>query len=269
MNNTFNIKRLGLLVKRQWLESGKIHLISLGIVAGVIIGFYGLYFFTSIKDKTMGNNLGLYFREPLFFILGILFLTIAANMHFSQLGQKSKLIVELMVPASTLEKFLVGLFFSTFMAFLSYILIFYLIDFAYVSELKSTYHFESVQKNYIGGVGEVVKRMNYPVYFFEKNLPMAKPLYILPFLISSIFFLGSVYFTNSQYVKTMISLMVFCVSFITFFVHASKYLFHDKVKNENYNTNFNGTEWGATIFLIALSIIFWAITYVRLREKEV
>ena len=41
MNNTFNIQRLGLLLKRQWLEFGKIYLITVAVALGVIITFYG------------------------------------------------------------------------------------------------------------------------------------------------------------------------------------------------------------------------------------
>ncbi|EOR94679.1 hypothetical protein ADIARSV_2277 [Arcticibacter svalbardensis MN12-7] len=264
-------------MKRQWLEFGKIYVISLGIVAGIIIGFYGLFFFNLIKDRSAGEFISLlYLRGPLFCILGVLFLTIAANTHFSQLGQKPKLIVELMIPASTLEKFLIGLFISIFLPLLSYLLVFFLIDFTfvfvYVSDLKNTYYAQSIENIHIESVKEAVMNTYYPDYFFEKNLPtLFKPLYVIPIFISSLFFLGSVYFTKSQYVKTMISLMVFCGIWITFIVYTTKYLFEDKVKIGSYNLieSNQSAEWLTVVFIALLSIVFWAITYVRLREKEV
>ena len=256
-------------MKRQWLEFGKIYLISLGILAGIIIGFYG--FFTFV-DRSSASILSLNFREPLFILLGILFLTVTATTHFSQLGQKPKLIVELMIPASTLEKFLLGLFFSVFLAILSYVLVFYLIDFAFVYKLRTIFHSETTSLIHMQGVGDVEKKIINPVYFFEKILPkLFKPLYILPILISSLFFLGSVYFTKSQYVKTMISLMVFCGLWLTSIINTGQFLFNDKVRNGSYNwdANENNLEWGITIFLLLLSVFFWIITFIRLREKEV
>ncbi|WP_069660736.1 hypothetical protein [Arcticibacter eurypsychrophilus] len=266
MNNTFNFKRFGLLMKRQWLEFGKIYLISLGIVAGVIIASYGLYYFRFIENEGMKNVLVPDLRVVLFFILGTLFLTIAANTQFSQLGQKSKLIVDLMVPASTLEKFLTGLFFSVILAFLSYLLVFCLIDFALVSELKNTSHSEALQMN---DAGQLVMGKYNPAYFFEKNSNMIIQIASVPILISSLFFLGSVYFTKHQYVKTMISLMVFSGLWITFTAYTNKYIFHDKVISGDFKwiVYIHKTEWWIALYIV-LSVFFWAITYVRLREKE-
>lgn len=269
MNNTFDIKRFGLLMKRQWLELGKIYLISLGILAGVIIGFYGIFTF---GNSSVQNNLELNFREPLFILLGILFLTITANTHFSQLGQKPKLIVELMIPASTLEKFLIGLFLSVFLTIVSYLLVFYLIDLAVVSKLKSIYHSEMITSSYVQGVGNVVKKVYNPVYLYQKNIPtLIKPLCALPLLISSVFFMGSVYFNKFHYVKTMISLMIFCGLWIAFIINTGQSLFNDKVRDRSYNWDPSRPEmeWGVTVLLLLLSIFLWFVTYIRLREKEV
>ncbi|RZL57709.1 MAG: hypothetical protein EOO93_17695, partial [Pedobacter sp.] len=91
MNNTFNINRFGLLLKRQWLDFGKIYLISLVVVIGVIIGFYA--FSAPLPSKTNNfdydSNLDMRFRYPLFLILGFLFISIVASSYFSLLGQKS------------------------------------------------------------------------------------------------------------------------------------------------------------------------------------
>ncbi len=275
MNNTFNIKRFGFLIKRHLLEYGKIHLITLGVVAGAIIAIYGFnYIFnfttTSGHPSYAGNSLELTFREPLFVFLGIIFISISANQHFVPLGQKPKAIIALTLPASTFEKFLIGILFSVILAIVSYLIIFYLVDLAFVSKLRQIFH--GTVETYNNALGKVVKQEIEPTYFFEKSVASApKPLYVIPLLISSIFLLGSVYFNKFHYVKTMVSLMIFFGLWITFLIYATKAFFDNKILIKG-DGNFIGkytAEWGLTILIIIISMIFWTITYIRLREKEV
>ncbi|RZL46113.1 MAG: hypothetical protein EOO93_26330, partial [Pedobacter sp.] len=64
MNNTFNINRFGLLLRRQWLDFGKIYLIILVVIIGVIIGFYAWYTPSPLKHNNFDNdgNLDMRFR---------------------------------------------------------------------------------------------------------------------------------------------------------------------------------------------------------------
>ena len=98
MNNTFNLQRFGLLLKRQWLEFGKIYLVSLVVALGVIIAFYGFalwpYLIQTVKEPF---DFRLNFREPLFFIFGFIFISIIASNHFAHLGQKPKAIIDLLL----------------------------------------------------------------------------------------------------------------------------------------------------------------------------
>jgi hypothetical protein len=124
MNDTFNINRFGLLLRRQWLEFGKIFLITLGVAFGVIATFYTLNFWpVFVYDSLSYVSIG--FREPLFVIFGFLFITVVASNYFAHLGQKPKTIIELLLPASTFEKFLASVVFTAILSVLGYILIFY------------------------------------------------------------------------------------------------------------------------------------------------
>ena len=87
MNNTFNIQRLGLLLKRQWLEFGKIYLITLAVALGVIITFYGFSTWSIIAEDRPFSPWALNFREPFFLIFGFLFITVIASSYFAHLGQ--------------------------------------------------------------------------------------------------------------------------------------------------------------------------------------
>ncbi|RZL44582.1 MAG: hypothetical protein EOO93_27790, partial [Pedobacter sp.] len=138
MNNTFNINRFGLLLKRQWLDFGKVYLISLLVVVGALVGFYFYYIPSPFKENNFDydGNLDMRFRYPIYLILGFLFISIVASSYFSLLGQKSRAILELMTPASTFEKFLSGVFYTTLVSFASYIILFYLIDLSFVKYLN-------------------------------------------------------------------------------------------------------------------------------------
>jgi hypothetical protein len=90
MNNTFNINRFGLLVKRQWLDFGKIYLISLIVIAGILTGFYIFNIPTALRNNRINDdgyfNMG--FRIPLFLIMGFIFISVVSSSYFSCFGQK-------------------------------------------------------------------------------------------------------------------------------------------------------------------------------------
>ncbi|MEE1946198.1 hypothetical protein VRU48_13830 [Pedobacter sp. KR3-3] len=255
MNNTFNLHRFGLLLKRQWLEFGKIFLITLLVVLGVFIAFYG-YNLLPVSDS-LGYNV-LNFREPLFMVFGFLFISIIASTYFAHLGQKSRAVIDLMIPASVFEKFLAGVCFTGILASLSFIILFYLTDLAFVSYVKGHLH-------------DMGATTDSATYFFTRNNPnQFKPLYLAPFFITSVFLLGSVYFNRFHYIKTAISVMVFSGIWTYIIVKATKALLSGKVPiHENANNGKETAEFWVFIGLSVLTLIIWSITYVRLKEKEV
>ena len=258
MNNTFNIQRFGLLLKRQWLEFGKIYLITLGVAAGVIIAFYSFALVGVLTGEYAFTPRSLNFREPLFLVFGFLFITVIASNYFAHLGQKPKAIIDLLIPASTFEKFLTGVFFAGILSTICFIGIFYLTDLAFVAQVK----------NLPEKLGTTA------LYFYEKNNDGQSflPLYATPLFITSIFLLGSIYFNKFHYIKTTISVMIFSGLWAYIIYKTGDALFSARVSTVSMNMNNNTKEnIGLYIFLLlmALTIVFWTITYVRLKEKEV
>jgi len=277
MNNTFSIQRFGLLLKRQWLEFGKIYLISLAVIFGIFLVFYGYYYKEILErlDHPLSYSWRvLNFREPLFVVTGFLFITIIASNYFAHLGQKSKAIIDLLIPASTFEKFLTGLFFVIFLGIGSYLLLFYVTDLVFVTRFRSLFDGLSELTTKVGEIREVKIAENLP-YFFEKNNPNEfKALYFLPFLITSIFLLGSIYFNKFHYIKTAISVMIFSGITTYILVKTGEWLMKGKVMindgdmgNEQFTKS--TAELYVSLLFIVLTLIFWSITYVRLKEKEV
>ncbi|MGF1924023.1 MAG: hypothetical protein ACQUHE_07570 [Bacteroidia bacterium] len=270
MNNTFDIQRFGLLLKRQWLEFGKIYLISLIVLLGVFLCFYGYAYYNLLFDTHFEKGNYRYqflnFRVPLFATSGLIFGTVVASSYFSHLGQKSRAIIDLLTPASVLEKFFGGVFFATIIATISFFGIFYFTDLVFVMKIRSMVEDLSNSKlTAENGLG----------YFFTENNPNDfKPLYVVPFFITSIFLLGSIYFNKFHYIKTAIAVMIFSGIWAAIIGKSGQVLFEGKVlidrgQSRHMFNNKDTAELWITVIGIALTLIFWAITYVRLKEKEV
>jgi hypothetical protein len=276
MNNTFNLQRFGLLLKRQWLEFGKIYLVSLVVALGVIITFYGFtlwpFLIQTIKEP---YEFRLNFREPLFLIFSFIFLSIIASNYFAHLGQKPKAIIDLLIPASTFEKFLTGIFFTSVLALASFIFLFYITDLAFITKLRDLYQDGARIVSYTDTEGDEIKKVDKLMYFFSKNAPnFFKPLYLFPFFVTSIFLLGSIYFNKFHYIKTAISLMIFSGILSATLFKAGGILFQGKIMIQQEDRNMNHlpqstVEWLGLLLLAVLILIIWSITYIRLKEKEV
>ncbi|WP_113651153.1 hypothetical protein [Pedobacter namyangjuensis] len=276
MNNTFNIQRFGLLLKRQWLEFGKIFLITVGVALGVIITFYTFSLwdvFFAERPSFSQRDLG--FREPLFIIFGFLFITVISSSYFAHLGQKPKAIIDLMIPASTFEKFLTGVFFTTILSVASFTLVFYLADLAFVSKVRSSFATVSNVTSYTDARGQVTETVDNAMYFFTKNFPEKfKSLFIMvPFFVTSVFLLGSLYFNRFHYIKTAISVIIFSGVWSFILYNTGRLLFEGKIMIEHDRQNFKPTDAGAELaifaFFAVLTLIFWTIGYIRLKEKQV
>ena len=205
MNSTFNIKRFGLLLRRQWLDFGKIYLLSLVVLAGVLMGLYIL------NMPKLGDNIyywgktsrvRLDFRLPVFLILGFIFISIMASNYFSVMGQKAKAVAELMIPASTFEKTLAGIIYTTIISMAGYFAIFYFIDKAFVLYLDSLWQYQSMLNNFTDVMTQVRFSSIRQDLLTDGD---SKYLFVTPVLITSIFLLGSIYFNRFHYIKTAVS----------------------------------------------------------------
>lgn len=270
MNNTFNLHRFGLLLKRQWLEFGKIYLITLLVTFGIFIAFYSFLLTNKVEFRPQRLD----FREPLFIVLGFLFISVVASSYFAHLGQKARAAIDLMIPASTFEKFLAGIVFTAILSVASYVLLFYVVDLVFINKVLSFYngHETSTYSTGVNGkLTTVTVVTNEVQYFFAKNNPnQFKPLYLTPLFITSVFLLGSVYFNRFHYIKTAISVMIFSGIWTYVIVKSAKALFEGKVAiHQNANNGKETAELWVFIGLLLLTLIIWSITYVRLKEKEV
>lgn len=254
MNNTFNIHRFNLLLKRQWLEFGKIFLITLLVATGVIVAFYGLTLLPLRELGYIPRRLG--FREPLFFIFGYLFVSIIASSYFAHLGQKSKAIIDLLIPASTFEKFLAGFFFTSILSVLAFLLIFTITDWAFIAYIKS--YFKT------GNLDELAEMKT---FFIKNDFSLFAPLYVIPFTVTSIFLLGSAYFNRFHYIKTAVCVMIFSGLWTYIVMNAVEWILSGKIPISRNSKD--AAEWLSFAIITVFTLVVFSITYVRLKEKEV
>ncbi|UKT63757.1 hypothetical protein [Pedobacter mucosus] len=273
MNNIFNIQRFGLLLRRQWLEFGKIYLISLVVLLGVLVGFY---FFNIPKvdngiPRFNGKTGFIYlpFRYPIFSITGFLFISIIASSYFSDLGQKPKAIIDLMIPASIFEKFLSGIFYTAICSIAGYLLIFYIVDTAFCNFMEGNFKALSFTVT-LPNFG-IINRAEAQSFYSEMPFNEFKFLFFAPLLTTSIFLLGSVYFAKFHYIKTAL-FVVLTTGAIIFICFKFASILSQNMIMVNEGSQLNNKETMMTIMLMitaTLTFIIWAITYVRLKEKEV
>ena len=268
MSNLFNLNRFGLLVKRQWMDFGKIYLGTVIVLAGIIFAFYS-YFTPSSTDHNIFDhegNLDMRFRYGLFLILGFLFISITSSTYFTNLGQKSRVMHELMIPASTFEKFMVSIFYTVIVTVLGYLLVFYLIDLGFVKYLNANLNtFKSAEtlKTPIKAVDGLFDQ----VISDKKYLKYCSAFFAFPFLITSIFLLGSIYFNRFHYIKTAVSVIIFTYA-VGYLIYKTCDLLTRNMTR--INIHFNEKNVLLWIFLVSVTITvaLWFITYIRLKEKE-
>lgn len=277
MDNTFNFNRFGLLVKRQWLEFGKIYLISLLVVVGVLILFYAWNLPDPEAEKGYRYNsegfLYLPFRIPLFLTLGFIFISIIASGYFSLLGQKPKAIIELMTPASTLEKWLCSIFYTGIFSVFSFLLVFYITDLAFVKYIDKT--IGTITFSWTSGVHPtpktgIVSARSFFNDFFEHD--EIKSMVVVPFMITSVFLLGSAYFNRFHYIKTAVVVMLFCTALIYTMIKVAGWLTFNKVQDSaNFGFRSHNNEMFTYVLIgtALITLFFWTVTFFRVKEKEV
>lgn len=270
MSNTFTTSRFFSLIARQWINFGKIYIMALGIAAGVIAAFYGwaLYEYNGIRawSNYVPPEL-LDFRVLLFIFLGMFFVTIISGTYFSDYGQKPKAIFEMLIPASRLEKFLTAIFYTVILCIVSYVAVFLLIDFSFVSYFRSQ---TSVDMTYeIQGHSFTQDRLR---YFVDYDVPHnGRYFYFLPFLFNAIFLLGSIAYRNFQYIKTALTLIVYGVVYCIGMVYILKALTEGTVQVNRYSSSHEIEILLQIISLIGVlvTLCLWGIGFLRLKEKEV
>ncbi len=269
MHNEFSFERLIFLIRKQWIENKKFY--TLGSLA--LLGMMAIcqYFFYLKMDAWHFSEQTAY---QIYLVGLILCGTIYGSMSFSVLGNKEKGQYWLSFPASHTEKMITTIFYNTIVLFLVYTSCFFICKWGtetYFLSLLSTRE------------GATFTKMNW-----EKGFGEAFP-YILwgYFCLQALFILGSVYFKQFAFIKTVIFVtliggaVVFLVAKMAQGLFADFNFFWNNLELREYHIPGNYGEYksyqlGSTLskilgYLLTYSWlpVFWLVTWFRLKEKEI
>jgi len=272
MNDSFSFSRLGLLVRKQWMENARFYLIS----TLALVGLHALVF-----AIWMVANSGTYSEDFTYAVYMVgLFLAgcVFASNAFSMLGNKDKGIYWLGFPASHLEKLLCTIFFTTILFILAYSASFFLVKSIAVPIIKSYILSHPGHSWQPTGWGRK-----------DNDFPTIMGYLFCTFIaVQALYLMGSVYFTRASFLITtiigaaLIFAFIFYLDRIYQWFLANRYVMWDGLTMRTSYVNGPGTsanriyhvsEWLRQSILFLLKFgwapVFWTITYFRLKEKEI
>ncbi|WP_018479014.1 hypothetical protein [Pontibacter roseus] len=258
MKNQFSFRRFGLLFRKHASEQYKSYLMALAVLAGVLTLILGML--TYVWGVKLDAKL-----QSLFFMLFLLGAgTVFTSTVFSNLGNPKKAIAFLTLPASSLEKFLVGWVFSFPAFLLAYIPTFYLIAAVVIGAVGD-------------GSGEAEM---FSLFGENSNLPQMLLMYAF---LNAVALVGGIFFQKGQFIKTAFLLFVFF--FVLLLLNKlllQALLGHDiqsaipfggvKLLEDRqlFTIGLQGEDsplqWVASIGLV---VMLWAAAYFKLKEKQV
>ncbi|MBS1661918.1 MAG: hypothetical protein JST68_12800 [Bacteroidetes bacterium] len=278
MNNHFNLNRWWMLVTLHWVENRRRYVLSLLAIAGAMIAIIG-FIFANDRHRPMSQNyqFGLYYTGLC--LIGCFY----GSLIFAELGRKREATLYLSLPASQLEKLLCGLFYGVIGFFVAYSLLFYLLD------LPAT---------------KIADHLIIKYYWKPRNTPRPEPVGIYNILTSSdeyrvkdtiaalviyqvlqsTYILGSIYFSRYSFVKTTLAMLVLFLLGFLFLTNLPRALpanfdLDNLFRWRRHSGNPPEHEWVlfpawlenllTGIITYSLPLLFWFVSLVRLKEKEV
>lgn len=268
MNSTFSFERLFGLIRKQWIENSRFYVLGslaiLGMMAMTMILFWVIIDGDNYSETTAYN----------IYLTGLILIgTVYGSISFSILGNKEKGQYWLSFPASHLEKMITNILYTTVLFFIVYSLCFLLVKWG-----AQTYIENYVSKHEWARFNKTNWKDNYGEGF----------RYILwgYFCLQALFILGSVYFKQYAYIKTVIIVSVAAGILVLIFAKLAQSLFSNfnffwnDLELRTYQDNnfgvYKSYALGSTLSKILGYIlvyswvpVFWVITWYRLKEKEI
>ena len=258
INDYFNIKRFGLLLRRDYMLQKKSIFVAYG-------AFLCLLFFIYLPTAySVPSRLFHTIAYPIILMLGGY---IVSSMAFYELGNKPKAIFYLNLPGSIFEKLFSKLLITTIVYIFSSLILYYVFTFIAAS------------------ISQLLFNKSHPVFNpFHPGVMLCMRLYLVT---QSIFLFFSASFRKNVFLKTILVLFSLAVFLQIFVILVSLLVFFDlwihDIKNifeipfihlTDFQVEYNvfGTYLLniAKIFLwLILAPFFWITTYFRLKESEV
>ena len=256
MNNIFNINRFWRLFIKHTAEHYRAYLMSAAVLGGVMLlgGAFIIYMIPGPLDAG--------FQSVLFVSLMLIGGTLFTSTVFADMGDKRRALPTLTLPASQFEKFLVGWIYSFPIFLVFYTTIFYVVLLGLIS-MKHWPHHRT----------EVLSVFQNRVYI----------MLVVYSVLHAITLYGAVLFDKLHFIKSAFSFFVsygVLILLNTLFLRAiigrdimaaipyGFLNFQERDKYYSIDVTYASINWVLWI-LIGVAILFWAIAYLRLKEKQV
>jgi hypothetical protein len=256
MSSIFNMDRFIRLFYKHTKEHYRNYLMSLAVLVSVMI--LGGSFLVYMAEIQLDRNI----QTFLFFSIMLLAGTMFTSSIFSDLGEKKKAIAWLILPASHFEKWLVAWLYSFLLFIILYTLIFYLAIFT------------AIRIQHEHGQAHVV------INVFDRQILQ---MYLIFTFLHAVAFFGAVYFEKLHFIKTAFSFFTIMAALIIINKVLLSVLLGRTVDAAPPFGNLRFQEAGQMVdvkiesqdspwllyLLFLLSLLFWAASYFRLKEKQV
>jgi hypothetical protein len=263
MNNTFNTKRFGLLLKKTLLERPVQIFGFTGLILAIVLIFY-------VVAKSFS---GFAAAQNITFIWGLAgggcFLASFIFSYFSAPANGSSYLT---LPASHFEKWLCGVLIAGILYPLVFLLFFRVMDAGFVA----IYH------NGLDKGSPFYKQQYQSVYVLALDGRVATKVYeLFPFL-SGAMLLGSLYFNKVAFIKTAITICILCIGgfalnwllAVLFFGHVNDAapFNHVTIPVGKEEGSIEPPKLASAIYFYGIvyiiPVLLWVVTFIRLREKE-
>ncbi|MFO7798519.1 MAG: hypothetical protein R6V22_02030 [Rhodohalobacter sp.] len=253
--NGFSKERFLQVVKRFWVLNQKKWLIGFAGGIGILILVFLLNSFGNISDMTSSTNtftglavvglgLTLYKYGGYFLTSGI----------FNELGKKSSASQMLTLPASTFEKFLAGWFLTYLLYTVVVVGLLYVIGIVLgINPILTSQQLSD----------PVVNMSN--VYFLDALLTFTA--------LHSVFFLGSIYFDGNNFLKTLLSIVLFfiAIGILTVIFLTAYPSGPDNMVNFSFNMGFDPTNiaLAGALVKLGIAVLFLFLSYRQLQNRQI
>jgi hypothetical protein len=259
MNEVFSFRRFRRLFVKHTIEHYRTYLMSVAVLVGVLILGGSFIFYMMSYPPDLG------FQTAMFGILLLLAGTLFTSTVFSDYGDKNKAIPALTLPATALEKFLVGWLYSFPIFLVVYIGAFYLA----LLGLSSGRHW---------GAGQ---------HFYPLNLRQSGMTLVFVFysVLHALSLFGAVFFKKLHFIKTGFAFFIALGATILFNTLLLKIItglgvvvlalpfgfLGFTVHHHYYSISLNDPGTGMMIKYVWMlaTLLMWIAAYFRLKEKQV
>ncbi|HET6253578.1 MAG TPA: hypothetical protein VFE32_05870 [Puia sp.] len=258
MNEVFSFTRFRRLFVKHTMEHLRTYLMSIGVLLGVLL-LGGAFMFYMIPDAAETTT-----QTGIFVILLFLAGSFFTSTIFADYGDSKKAIPALTLPATALEKFLVGWLYSYPIFLAVYIGIFYLT----LGGLSSFKHWNADQHFHILNLLQPGMTLVYVAYSAIHALSLYgavffRKLHFIKLGFAFFISLAIVIMANTVFLKIITGLKVVRLAvpfgFLDFFVN-----------NSNYSISVMGPfVWTVLDILWLVTVLLWVAAFFRLKEKQV